>query len=70
MHISGDSLNVINWTNNVQCCENLTLVPILEEISFIKFGFVDFFVCHIYSERNTEANFLSKKYTIYESKEH
>lgn len=60
-HIFGDSLNVINWTNNVQHCQNLTLIPILEEISYIKSTFVDFLVCQIYRERNVEVDYFSKK---------
>lgn len=60
-HIFGDSMNVINWSNNMQRCQNLTLIPILDEISFIKSTFVDLSVCHIYRERNMEADYFSKK---------
>lgn len=59
--IFGDSLNVINWTNNVQHCQNLISVPILEEITSLKSCFIDYSVYHIYRERNAEADFLSKR---------
>lgn len=45
----------------MQRCQNLTLIPILDEISFIKSAFVDLSVCHIYRERNMEEYCFSKK---------
>jgi len=61
VQIFGDSMNAINWFNNTQRCRSHVLIPILEEIQLLKLSFVLINVCHIYRERNTTADLLSKE---------
>eukprot|EP00253_Pinus_taeda_P010845 PITA_10845 len=56
----GDSLNVINWVNGTASCQNKILKTLVEEISFLKTYFNRFSICHIYRDRNEEADQLSK----------
>ena len=60
VQIFGDSKNAVNWFNRTQQCRNYILLPLLTEILNIKSYFHDITVCHIYRERNQEADTLSK----------
>ena len=59
---------VINWLNNAQRCHNIQLTPILEEVAQLKSIFNLITFCHIYRERNAEADRCSKEATgLYQS---
>ena len=60
VQIFGDSMNVINWVNNSQICQNIMLLPILEEIHALKLYFLLIYVFHIYREYNRTTGGLSK----------
>lgn len=60
IQLFGDSLNVINWINGLAACQNQILMTIVEEILHLKTLFNRFSLCHIYRERNKEADQLSK----------
>lgn len=60
IQIFGDSMTVINWTQKTQKCHNILLLSLLEEIFRILDPFDSFSLQHIYRERNSEANLLSK----------
>eukprot|EP00253_Pinus_taeda_P029586 PITA_29586 len=60
VQIFGDSKNVVNWFNKTQHCRNYILLPLLNEILHIKSFFNEITICHIYRERNQEADNLSK----------
>eukprot|EP00253_Pinus_taeda_P004658 PITA_04658 len=60
IQIFGDSLNVINWVNGTASCQNQILKTIVDEISSLKTFFNRFSICHIYRDRNEEADQLSK----------
>ena len=60
VQIFGDSKNVVNWFNRTQHFRNYFLLPLLNEILHIKSFFNEIIVCHIYRERNQEADNLSK----------
>lgn len=58
-----DSLNSIKWANGMHLCRNFLLTPLLAEIIRLKICFSELKICHIYRERNIEADNLSKKGT-------
>eukprot|EP00253_Pinus_taeda_P008879 PITA_08879 len=60
IQIFGDSLNVINWVNGIASCQNQILKTIVDEIFSLKTFFNKFSICHIYRDRNEEADQLSK----------
>lgn len=60
IQIFGDSMTVINWTQKTQKCHNILLLSLLEEIFKNLDPFDSFSLQHIYRERNSEANLLSK----------
>ena len=60
IQIFGDSLNVINWINGKASCQNQILKTIVDEIISLKNFFNRFSLCHIYRDRNEEADQLSK----------
>eukprot|EP00253_Pinus_taeda_P023539 PITA_23539 len=60
IQIFGDSMNVIKWVNGNASCQNQIFKHLLEEILFLKSSFNNFHVCHIYKEKNAEADQLSK----------
>ena len=59
--IFGDFMNIVNWFNGTQRCRNCILLPLLNEISCLKCFFTELYVCHIYRERNHDADRLSKE---------
>lgn len=61
VQIFGDSQNVIKWFNEKYRFQNYMLNPLLEEVLNLKQHFNSISVCHIYRERNTVANLLSKE---------
>eukprot|EP00253_Pinus_taeda_P034216 PITA_34216 len=60
IQIFGDSLNVINWVNRKAYCHNQILRNLVEEIFLLKASFNPFSICHIYRDKNEEADQLSK----------
>lgn len=60
IQIFGDSLNVINWVNGSATCQNQILKIILEEILLLKSSFNSFIICHVYRDKNEEADRFSK----------
>eukprot|EP00253_Pinus_taeda_P029408 PITA_29408 len=60
IQIFGDSLNVVNWVNGTATCQNQILKTIVDEILSLKTFFNRFSLCHIYRDRNEEADQLSK----------
>ncbi len=61
IQIFGDTLNFIKWFNRQQIFQNYILIPLLEEILYLKQHFDHIIVCHINRQRNTQAGFLSKE---------
>ena len=61
IQIFGDSKLTINWAMGSHRCNILRLTPLLDEILFIKchFDFISF--THVYRERNSTADKLSKE---------
>eukprot|EP00253_Pinus_taeda_P011344 PITA_11344 len=60
IQIYGDSMNVINWVNGKSTCHNQILKVVLDEIMSLKSLFNSISICHIYREKNTIADQLSK----------
>eukprot|EP00253_Pinus_taeda_P001922 PITA_01922 len=60
IQIYGDSMNVINWVNGKSTCQNQILRVVLDEILPLKSHFNNISICHIYREKNTIADQLSK----------
>eukprot|EP00253_Pinus_taeda_P001598 PITA_01598 len=60
IQIFGDSLNVVKWVNGNAVCQNQILKTILDEIVSLKYRFLNFSLCHIYRDKNTSADQLSK----------
>eukprot|EP00253_Pinus_taeda_P030772 PITA_30772 len=60
IQIFGDSMNVVKWVNGNEICQNQILKPILEDILSLKSRFNNFSICHIYRDKNTAADQLSK----------
>eukprot|EP00253_Pinus_taeda_P007952 PITA_07952 len=60
IQIFGDSQNVIRWVNGLSTCRNQALKQILGEIQRIKPMFNSLSICHIFRERNSSADQLSK----------
>lgn len=61
LQVFNDSLNIIIWFNDSQRCHNHTLLPILEEIFQLKQAFEFISCCHIYRERNSKEDIISKE---------
>lgn len=61
LQIFGDSKIVIDWANNKTICHDFSLKHILEEIVFLKTHFDQITVSHIFRERNSTADRLSKE---------
>jgi ribonuclease HI len=61
IQLFGDSMNVINWVQKTQSCHNIFLQPILREISTLLASFDSFSIRHVYRDRNTLADALSKE---------
>lgn len=60
IQIFGDSLNVINWVNGKASCHNQILKNLVEKIYYLKASFNTFSICHIYRDKNDDADQLSK----------
>lgn len=60
LQVFGDSMVIINWENGIQCCHNLILLPIFEDIVFIKQHFDSLSITHVDREQNALTNSLSK----------
>eukprot|EP00253_Pinus_taeda_P009579 PITA_09579 len=60
IQIFGDSMNVVKWVNRNAMCHNQILKTILEDIVSLKSRFLNFSICHIFRDKNTSADQLSK----------
>eukprot|EP00253_Pinus_taeda_P031126 PITA_31126 len=60
IQIFGDSMNVVKWVNGNALCQNQILKTILDDIVSLKSRFLNFSLCHIFREKNTTADHLSK----------
>jgi ribonuclease HI len=60
IQIFGDSMIAINWIRKAQNCQNLLLLPLLEEIFRLLDSYDTFCVKHVYREHNYVADSLSK----------
>eukprot|EP00253_Pinus_taeda_P011302 PITA_11302 len=60
IQIYGDSMNVINWVNGKSSCQNQILKVVFDEIMSLKSHFNSISICHIYREKNSTADQLSK----------
>jgi hypothetical protein len=63
LQVFGDSLLIINWANHEQFCHIARLRPYLAEVLRIISTFDTISLSHIYRERNTLADRLSKEAT-------
>lgn len=54
-------MNIVRWLNRTQLCRNFILLPLLKEALRLKSRFTEFSLCHIFRERNFEADRLSKE---------
>lgn len=61
VQIFGDSMNTMRWFNGTQLCRNFILLPLLKEATRLKGLFMELSLCHIFRERNFEADRLSKE---------
>jgi ribonuclease HI len=61
IQLFGDSMNVINWVQKIQSCHNILLQPIMEEISTLLVSFDTFVIRHVYRNKNSIADALSKE---------
>ena len=61
LQIFRDSLVIINWVNKVQRCINLALSSLFEEVNRLWTNFDHISWRHVYRERNTTADRISKK---------
>lgn len=61
LQIFGDSLIVINWVKKVQSGRNISLISLFEEVSRLTAHFDSITCRHVYRERNTAADRLSKQ---------
>ena len=52
---------MINWINNVQKCQNITLAALYEEVYRLTTTFNIITCRHVFRERNNETNRLSKE---------
>ena len=59
--VLGDSMNVINWTNQTQACRNVRLANILHYIQTVIQTFDSFSCRHVYRENNQKADQASKE---------
>eukprot|EP00253_Pinus_taeda_P002838 PITA_02838 len=60
IQIFGDSMNVVKWVNGNALCQNQILKPLLDDILSLKYLFNSFTICHIYRDKNSAADQLSK----------
>ena len=61
IHIFWDSMVVINWVNKIQKCININISPLFEEVGILMANFDSITCRHVYGEKNSEADSLSKK---------
>ena len=61
IQIIGDSMVVINQMNKIQKCRNINLRPLFEEVGRLMENFESITCRHVYSERNSKVDNLSKK---------
>jgi len=61
LSVMGDSMNVVNWINEVQQCRNIRLENILASIRVVIHRFDTFDCRHIYRANNEKADLASKK---------
>lgn len=61
LQMFGDSKIVCNWLNNSSHCNAFSLRHILEEAQRLIYSFDSFACCHIFRERNSGADHLSKE---------
>ena len=61
LNFLGDSMNVINWINQIQECRHLRLAHILQAIRLLLSRFNTFSCRHVYRENNKEADKASKE---------
>lgn len=61
VQIFRDSMNTVRWSNGSQLCRNFILFPLLREATRLKYLFTEIFLSHIFRERNSEADRLSKE---------
>lgn len=52
---------MVQWFNGTHRCHNLTLLPLFKEVSRLKNCLMEISLSHIYRERNSEADRLSKE---------
>ena len=50
LQIFGDSMNIINWENEIHRCHSLMLLSLLEEVLILKHHFDTFFITDVYRE--------------------
>lgn len=60
IQIFGDSMNVIKWVNGKAICQNQILKSTLDDILSLKSHFNSISICHIYRDKNSSADELSK----------
>ena len=61
LQIFGYSVIIINWLNKVQHCRNIALITLYEEVNKLWTKF-DYISCrHVYMERNSDVDHLSKE---------
>ena len=61
LNFLGDSLNVINWINQIQECRHLRLAHIIYSIRQLLLHYNSFSCRHVYRENNKEADKASKE---------
>jgi len=61
VQLFGDSMNVVQWFNGTHHCHNLTLLPLFKEASWLRNCFMEISISHIFRERNSEADRISKE---------
>ena len=61
LNMLGDSMNVINWTNQTQACRHLRLAHIILSIRLLLSRFTSYTCWHVYRENNKEADKASKE---------
>ena len=61
LNFLGDSMNVINWINQIQECRHMRLAHTLHSIRLLLSRFNSFSCRHVYRENNKEADKASKE---------
>ena len=61
LNFLGDSMNVINWINQIQECRHLRLAHIIYSIRQLLLRYNSFSCRHVYRENNKEADKASKE---------